>query len=139
MYGEQLLLKIVNTSHDYQWTHLFTSDRCHKWFRGTKLDGTRGIAVCDYSGDTPDETDDGVIWLDQKNVIIVEGDDDYATERKNCFCWCSVQNLKGHDDNGNPVLIGGTVGNEVFDLVNKLGIKAGFIDYRGRTTKIQPI
>ena len=130
---------MTQKAHDYQWVHLFTSARCHKWFRGIKPDGTEGIAVCDYSGNTPDQTDDGVIWLDQKNVILIELEDDYATERKNYFRWCRVQNLRGHDNDGNVVSIGGTTGNEIFDLVNNLGIKAGCIDYRGRTTTIQPI
>ena len=131
--------------HDYQWTFLFKSASCHKWFRGTKLDGTRGIACCDDSGETPDTADHKVLWLDKRNIVLIEGpenhdyDGDYESQRKSCFRYCYVVNLHGVDDDGEHVVIGGSSGNEVFDLVNKVGIKAAFVDWRERTTNIKPI
>jgi hypothetical protein len=39
--------------------------RGHKFF----ADPTGRIALADWSGDTPDQTDDGVLWLDPKRPI----------------------------------------------------------------------
>jgi hypothetical protein len=43
----------------------------HKFF----ADPTGRIALADWSGDTPDQTDDGVIWLDTKRPIRINLED----------------------------------------------------------------
>ena len=134
------------TSHDYCWKLVLTVPQCHKWFTGVRLDDSSGIAVCDYSGETPDRTDDGSLWLDTANVVLINDADcyqyceyhNYSEARADSFKYCHVLNLKAFRDDGEIVSVGGTRGNEIFDLVNHFGIKAAFIDYRGRTTRILP-
>lgn len=131
---------VMTTKTNYDWQLMFAVHRCHKWFEGTNAEGNRAIAVCDYSGVTPDQADDGVIWLDTKNVVLIEGDDyeSHDEARRSSYRWCEVTNLRGHKEDGSKVKIGGTCGSEVFELVNRLGIKAAFVDWQGRTTRIQP-
>lgn len=33
-----------------------------------------GVAICDDSGATPDQTDDGVLWLDETRTLCIEHD-----------------------------------------------------------------
>lgn len=55
----------------FEWRLVFTVPRCHKWFRD---DRTGRIAVADYSGHYPDETDDGVLWLDTTRPVSIRPD-----------------------------------------------------------------
>lgn len=50
----------------YAWRLLKAIPGNHKWF----LDENTGrLAVADYSGHLPDQTDDGVMWLDTERPI----------------------------------------------------------------------
>ena len=104
-------------------------------------DGSPGIAVCDDSGDTPDQCDDKVMWLDTENVVLLEaeGYDSYGESRKNLFRYCHVENLMGFRDDGSAIKIGGTSGVEVLKLVEHFNIKAAVVEYNGRTTRIKPV
>jgi len=46
----------------YKWTKLFKAKGGHKYFRD---EITGMIAIADDSGSTPDQTEDGVLWLDR--------------------------------------------------------------------------
>lgn len=52
----------------YQWRLLRAIPGNHRWFID-ELSG--GIACADDSGKTPDETDDGVLWLNQPRYILL--------------------------------------------------------------------
>lgn len=58
---------MITTSQKYRWRLLQVVPRGHKWFID---EATGGIAVGDYSGATPDRTEDGVLWLDKTQAII---------------------------------------------------------------------
>lgn len=80
----------MNKIHDYQWERIGACRGCHKWFRGIKPNGSRGIAVADYSGEYPHQTCDGVLWL--------------INERHHCI----GDALMVSDNDGNIHFLGGT-------------------------------
>lgn len=57
-----------------RWVFLFQSKRGHKFFRDTF---SGGIAIADDSGATPDQTDDGVLRLDQNRAVRVRSGDSF--------------------------------------------------------------
>lgn len=111
---------------NYCWTLCLDVPRCHRWFHGYKSDNSLGIAVCDESGDTPDETDDGVIWLNKKKPIIIELEDYFEYEKQDMFSQCSVI-MHGLTPENKDVLIGGTNGKEAYLLNQFLNVPIEFI------------
>lgn len=78
----------------YKWKLELRVPLCHKWFSTTDpATGRRRIAVCDDSGELPDQTDDGLIWLDQEKPITVDG---------------THVSIPGLRDGGRSAIIGGT-------------------------------
>jgi len=57
----------------------------HKFF----ADQTGRIALADWSGDTPDQTDDGVLWLDPKRPIRI------TLEDERLYAWIPLLDLHG--------------------------------------------
>lgn len=53
----------------------------HRVF-STKVDGEIMYAIADDSGFTPEDTDDGVLWLDHKRCLIVDRDESYNPARE---------------------------------------------------------
>ena len=82
---------------------------------------------------------DGVLWLDETQVIRIESEDTYANDRKQFFKWCSVVKIVAHDYEGNVTSIGGTNGAEVYELVKAFGIRAEHVDIlTDEVTEIKP-
>lgn len=96
---------------EYFWEMVLKVPRCHRWFRGVKSDGTQGVAVCDESGSFPEETDDGVIWLDEKMPMLIESNQT-EEDRRNMYAGCFAT-IYGRREDGSPAEIGGTNGQEV--------------------------
>ena len=64
------------SKNKYKWTKLFSAEGGHKYFRD-EITGMIGVA--DNSGSTPDQTDDGVLWLDQKRCVCIADTDNGKT------------------------------------------------------------
>jgi len=69
---------------NYKWKKLFKAKGGHKYFRD---EITGMIAVADDSGSTPDQTEDGVLWLDYKRCVCIATD-------KNGRTWITIPVLK---------------------------------------------
>jgi hypothetical protein len=52
----------------FKWEKLLDLPGSHRYFRDLR---TNRIGVADRSGPTPDQTDDGVLWLDASRAIVV--------------------------------------------------------------------
>lgn len=52
----------------YEWVYLSTLQSGHRLFRDAVRDR---LAICDQSGNTPSQTEDGVLWLDFDRIIRV--------------------------------------------------------------------
>lgn len=59
----------TKTKFRHQWEFLFRAPRGHQFFREEQ---TGLIAVADDSGNTPDSTDDGILYLDSTRPIKVD-------------------------------------------------------------------
>lgn len=70
----------------YKWTKIFSIRGGHKYFRD---EITKMIAVADDSGSTPDQTDDGVLWLDMsgRRCVTIATDVNHRT-------WVTVPLIK---------------------------------------------
>jgi len=88
----------------YQWEHLFSVPGCHRWFSGIKPDGMMGIAVADGSGETPDQTDDGVLWLDKSVPMMC----DSYRELDTCGDFWQACEIPLLDDEGKRHWLGGS-------------------------------
>jgi hypothetical protein len=61
-----------------RWTLVKSFPGSHKYFRDNR---NNRLAIADYSGETPDKTDDGILYVDTKSPIIVSwhrGGDTYS-------------------------------------------------------------
>lgn len=54
----------------------------HRLFSTVFPDNDVWYAIADDSGRTPEDTDDGVLWLDRKNRLIVEKDESFTPARE---------------------------------------------------------
>jgi hypothetical protein len=54
------------TKIKHEWTFLFRAPRGHQFFRE---ENTGLVAIADDSGNTPDQTDDGILYLDESRPI----------------------------------------------------------------------
>ena len=63
----------------YDWTAVNLVDFGHKFYRAP--DGR--IAVADQSGEYPEDTDDGILWLDTERLIGDDGDIPLVDEQGN--------------------------------------------------------
>jgi len=108
--------------HDYKWSRMLSVAGLRKWFTGIKLDGTKGIAVADDSGDYPHTTDDGVLWLDTSKPLVIEGNRPRAntTDDMNYLRRCPVT-VYLLDDKNEPSLLGGTNGYEIARVFEQFG------------------
>lgn len=93
----------------FEWRLIFKVRRCHKWFRD---DRTGRIAAADYSGDYPDDTDDGVLWLDTSRPVSISPDG------HNVRIW-----MQNHT--GMYTLLGGTNAIEARELIDRGFVKEG--------------
>lgn len=107
-------------THNYQWRYYSRVTGCHRWFHGKKPDGTTGIAVCDESGKYPDETDDGVLWLDKSQPIEILEPCDVMDDHSEW--WVSVR-IALLDNAGNRKWLGGTNLKEARELRRWFGMK----------------
>ena len=117
----------MKNTEDYDWELALHVPRCHRWFWGNHPSGERRLAVCDESGEFPDLTDDGVLWLSSK-PLRVEMEDSYDEEKKNLFQWCPVHMWAERSDATEPLVsIGGTSGREAFLLQQHNLAKVEFV------------
>lgn len=93
----------------YNWTKLFSIRGGHKYFRD---EITKRIAVADNSGSTPDQTEDGVLWLDPSRCVSIATDVHHRT-------WISVPLLR---DNGERSATGASV-KEAIEVCAHFGMK----------------
>ena len=56
------------TKIEYVWSLELYYRKGHRYFRDHS---TGRLAVCDSSGKTPEESDDGVLWVDDSKPIII--------------------------------------------------------------------
>lgn len=91
-----------------RWQFLFSVTGCHKWFR----DSNGKIAVADYSGHYPNQTDDGVLYLDTEKRIVISRDG-------------ADENVKISliDAKGNSLMLGGTNRHEADVVSRQFGLK----------------
>jgi hypothetical protein len=64
----------------------------HRLFSTTTEDGIN-YAIADDSGRTPEDTDDGVLWLDVTRCLVVERDESFNPAREVMFI--PLVNMKG--------------------------------------------
>lgn len=99
--GVLIMSKIMN----WDWEYLFSVPGCHKWYRCRK---TSRIAVADYSGQFPHETDGGVLWLIPNQKIAFRDE----------FWDGGTPIIRLENDNGEELLLGGTMRSEAIALVD---------------------
>lgn len=58
----------------YKWTKAETLPDGHRIFATLTDDGLQ-YAIADDSGDLPEQTDDGILWLDETRPLLVDRDD----------------------------------------------------------------
>ena len=128
--------------HQYNWRHLLTVPRCHKWFSGNDPRCNVGVSACDYSGKTPCETEDGPLWLVIGQVIMLETAvdfnyyDSFEEQRLDFFRGSVVHSLDAIRDDGSETQIGGTSPLEVLHLSNFGFINVEFKDFKGTRTRV---
>lgn len=132
----------ANKPHDYQWKSAWNAPGAHKWFYGRHPGGWNAIALADNSANFPDGTDDGTIWLDQRNVVFIVDEDreyrSYEGAASAKFSDCRVRKLEGYSDDCALAKIGGSSVKEILGLVERGWIRAGYLDHSGSITVIQP-
>jgi hypothetical protein len=99
---------------NYKWTKLFSIRGGHKYFRD---EITKMIALADDSGSTPDQTDDGVLWLDFQRCVTIYTDPGHRT-------WISVPVLQEYRP-GSPVRQSSTTAStrEANEVCTRFGMK----------------
>lgn len=98
----------------YKWKKLFSIRGGHKYFRD---EVTKMIALADNSGPTPDQTDDGVLWLDFQRCVTIYTDSSHRT-------WISVPVLQEYRP-GSPVrqCTTGASTKEAIEVCARFGMK----------------
>lgn len=93
----------------YKWTKVFSIRGGHKYFRD---EISKRIGVADNSGSTPDQTEDGVLWLDLSRCVTIATDGNHRT-------WVTVPLLR---ENGERSATGASV-QEAIEVVANFGMK----------------